>query len=259
MSSPAPPRPSSGPSLSPTRQQLDDLEALMHRMLKLPVNHLGDEAPPAGESPVEAATTTLPRVESDLDRILAEFPARSWPPPEEPAAEERLAEPDGLRMPPDPTGEPVPPSVDLLPSEVLASALEPGLEEPADVSGFVAYEESAPVETTAEVPVPEPAAAPIERAWSEPPPIRSEPAAPTQRVNPPVKTPSRIPDEPPVPLPLRPLAWVNDGFDVATLCLGPLGRWLRGGVGRTLLGLTGLLLLAVAAAWAVLDWIGWTW
>jgi hypothetical protein len=48
-------------------------------------------------------------------------------------------------------------------------------------------------------------------------------------------------------------------FDVVTLSLGPLGRWLRGQAGRTLLGLAGLLLVAATVAWAVLDWMGWTW
>jgi hypothetical protein len=40
MSTPAP----SSPSLHPTRRQLDELDALMERMLELPVNPVGDES-----------------------------------------------------------------------------------------------------------------------------------------------------------------------------------------------------------------------
>ena len=57
-------------------------------------------------------------------------------------------------------------------------------------------------------------------------------------------------------LPLVPVNWL---FDAATWLLGPLGRRLRTPGGRSLLGWTGLLLLAGALAWGVLDWLGWTW
>src|SRR5260370_42438762 len=40
MSTPAPP----SPSLHPTRRQLDERDALMERMLELPVNATGDQA-----------------------------------------------------------------------------------------------------------------------------------------------------------------------------------------------------------------------
>jgi hypothetical protein len=63
----------------------------------------------------------------------------------------------------------------------------------------------------------------------------------------------------PLPLVLKPLLWINQLFDVGTWLLGPPGRWLRGPRGRLFLGWTGLGLLAAAAAWAVLGWIGWIW
>jgi hypothetical protein len=49
-----------GGSANPTRQQLDDLEALMQRMLALPVNQ-GDDDVPSVEASVLATDTALPR------------------------------------------------------------------------------------------------------------------------------------------------------------------------------------------------------
>jgi hypothetical protein len=58
---------------------------------------------------------------------------------------------------------------------------------------------------------------------------------------------------------LRPLAWMNRGFDRWFQRLGPLGRWLSDTGGRSVLGWIGVLLLAAAVAWVVLDTLGWTW
>jgi hypothetical protein len=60
MSTPATPR-SSG---NPTREQLDDLDALLQRMLDLPVNRLEEEAgenvvPPMPQPPAEALVTVV--------------------------------------------------------------------------------------------------------------------------------------------------------------------------------------------------------
>jgi hypothetical protein len=70
------------------------------------------------------------------------------------------------------------------------------------------------------------------------------------------------PEQSPVPvrsIGMLPLVWTNQVFDWwATRC-GPLGLWLCSPAGRTLLGCAGLLLLAGALAWALHDWIGWTW
>jgi hypothetical protein len=57
---------------------------------------------------------------------------------------------------------------------------------------------------------------------------------------------------------LPPLLWANRTFDRLTLRLGRPGAWLRGKSGRAALGATGLLLLALAAAWLVGDALGWT-
>jgi hypothetical protein len=56
-------------------------------------------------------------------------------------------------------------------------------------------------------------------------------------------------------LPLLPLIAVNQIFDLCSLLLGPLGRGLRGERGRGFLGVVGLLCLGLAGAWLVFDQI----
>jgi hypothetical protein len=186
MSTPVSPR-SSGSS-SPTRQQLDELDALLQRMLALPVAP-GDEADQAVEPPPPAAETSAP-VNGSL-----------------PAAEEFTVRTLALiRL--DPPGTETPPHPD-----------------PA------APEDGADAAVTE--PVPEPAAA------GEPVP----------------ELPGR--ERRPLPGWLRPVVWANRAFDQVAGCLGAPGRWLRRPWGRTLLGLAGLLLLAAAVGWIVLDRMGW--
>jgi hypothetical protein len=56
------------------------------------------------------------------------------------------------------------------------------------------------------------------------------------------------------------VVWSNRVFDRWTVRMGgAFGRWLRGPQGRALLGWTGLILLASALAWGMIDWMGWTW
>jgi hypothetical protein len=265
MSTPAPPRASSppGPSLSPTRQQLDELEALMRRMLELPVNGLEEDR----AAPVPAVEPEAPpRIETDLDRILAEFPARSWPMHREAAAPETAPE---LILPRPPAAEIARErEPEMMPPPVTALDLNlDGEGRDALTSDVPAHEPDVPSaaeEAPPLPPEPDPASAvasppATESAWHDPPPVRRPepiivPSIPTA-----VAPPAAIPDEPPVLALFRPLVWVNDTFDRCTYLLGPAGRWLSGRHGRALLGLLGLLLLAAATAWGVLDWMGWTW
>jgi hypothetical protein len=61
------------------------------------------------------------------------------------------------------------------------------------------------------------------------------------------------------PMALRPLVWINQAFDLLVAPCGPFGRWLGSPAGRAVLGGGGLLLLAGALTWGLLDWFGWTW
>ena len=163
-------------SPQPTRQQLDDLDALLQRMLALPVN-----------------------------------------PAEEPAA------PPAFSEPPAPAG-----------NMILSGPLPPAPPRPAAD------------------PVPLPLLNPVppadRRAPVLPPPGRV--VSPRQAL---------IASRPPAPPPLlRPILWLNRGFDGLAFSLGRPGRWLRRPAGRTLLGLAGLALLAAAVALVLFDRIGWT-
>lgn len=198
-----------------TRQQLDELDALMQRMLALPVNppedlaHLAEEGPPR-----ETASVSL-GVQGHASPPLPE-PVRPAPDKQARREEEAVQRVAALSS----AGHSLPP-------------LPPALKGPAASS----HAPPAPVEN------PFSGLGPPQRA-------KGESGQPPPR---PGVTPPRV------AWPLRPLWWINRGFDGGTAWLGPVGRRLRGPGGRALLGWAGLLLLAAALAWLALDGIGWTW
>jgi hypothetical protein len=247
MSTPLPPRRPGPPAANATRQLLDELDALMERMLALPVNDLGDTlehettAPAdALEAPSVAATTAFPQpaVESSPPRAaLSEMlpgltkestnatdgrPLGPHPPfPEPPAPHGQLDQRPGLE-PPVTAGPPAfsPTGLWPLPSVVCS-----------DAAPFPAGPETAP----ARQPVP---GLPCHTAANR----RVMPAAPR----------------------LagwwgRSLVWSNRTFDRWTCRLGRPGRWLQGTTGRTLLGWLGISLLCAAAVWGLSTWFDWTW
>jgi hypothetical protein len=188
------------PAPQPTRQQLDDLDALLQRMLSLPVS-LPDEETPAAET-------------------IA-------PPSQEPRAQPTLAA--------------IPPR----PADVLPSA--PGnlvLADPLSTSAPVGRVSGGPPQPTAPAQPPTTPPAP----WLSP--VIPEIAQPSFIARSPLPTASRPPDDSPL---LMPLLWCNRLFDRLALGLGAPGHWLRGPVGRNLLGLLGLLLLLTALSLVLLD------
>jgi hypothetical protein len=62
-----------------------------------------------------------------------------------------------------------------------------------------------------------------------------------------------------LPFWLLPLAWFNQAFDLTIGRLGAPGRWACGAQGRAAIGWVGVVLLGLALALFLLDWIGWTW
>jgi hypothetical protein len=52
------------------------------------------------------------------------------------------------------------------------------------------------------------------------------------------------------------LVTINFVYDILTVILGPLGRWLRSPGGRALVGWAGILMLLGAAAWAGMVFLG---
>jgi hypothetical protein len=216
MSSP-PPRPA-----HPTRQQLDELDALLRRMLEpdsepaLPVEELPAPPPgpavsyrviqPAAEAPTDPAAEAKPGEEQWVPLRSTWQPSpHTWGPLAASWQQAQAARGTPPAPPPaDPPPQPPPPAPDAAPPPIIRP-----------VSGFVQRQ--------------------------------PEPSGPEALVAPPV---SRW---------LRPLLWCNRGFDALTASLGAPGRWLRGRRGRAVLGAVGLLCLAAAVARAVAEGIGWTW
>src|SRR6266542_2678947 len=211
MSSPAPLRPprASQPAApgNPLRQQLDDLDALLERMLSLPVDQADDDLDP-------------------IAGVVAPAPPREVPDDEAPPRVLRPPEEEGHSPPPEP-GPALRVEVELPPLPRLAAP-------------------------------PPPPAAPV--------PPRAVTAS--REAVPPASTRRRLAL---VPLPAevggnhepdgflwRLLVGGNHLFDRGAGWLGPFGRWLRRPAGRAVLGWAGLVLLAAALGWVLLDWFGWT-
>ena len=160
-----------------TREQLDELDILMQRMLALPVNEPNDAGTPA---PEEASAAEL------------QTPAPS----------------------------------DVFQSATSSTVPSAQVHKQPEKAAFAGLEAQAPIQPNL---------------------VRS------------VKVMSKRATFPRVVWPLRPLWWVNGAFDWGTSWLGAPGRRLRGPAGRSLLGWTGLLLLAAAFVWFALEGMGWTW
>jgi hypothetical protein len=227
---------SSGSSGHPTRQQLDELDALLQRMLALPVNQAGDDVMVEISAPPKAAAPTLPpRFDEAHISSVAEEKSDSdnW----------------------------VPLSSTWKPSPHTWKPLAQSWQQPRETP---AAQETPPKREEPES-IPEPAK-PVEPPRS----VAVESPAPTV----PVKTEAKPPAMPaplPVPRPqteARPplagwqtaLVWFNCAFDLLLLPWGLPGRWLRrDGGGRPLLGGLGVLLLLAAVGLGVMEWFGWTW
>lgn len=224
MSKERPGRPAESPAVHATRQMLDDLDALMARMLELPVNP--EQAGPEGE-----ASNGPPTLASSLTFVeTGEAPPDSSSETSEPAAAPMLEPilPDSNS----PVYQVVVGRVPVLPNYTLPdNELEPNEPDLSanDLGGF-----------------------------TEPPVAEYLPPLPL-RAPPPVVVPPRLEQRSRLGFSIEPLVRCNQVFDRVTLRLGGLGRWLRSRSGRNWLGLTGLGLLALAGFLLMQDWMGWNW
>jgi hypothetical protein len=207
------------PSEHLTRQQLDELDALMQRMLALPVNQLEEEtavplqpSAPAQRQPTPHADS----IPSDKNAALIAG-STSEKPPESVPVVSRRSEPDVQEE------QPLPPS---LTAEKPGESTKPAVPTVARKSTNLTREPR--------------------ESFTSPLPRSSASTTVTLR-------------RPVAPWWLLPLAWLNQLFDLATYLLGPFGRLLRSSPGRTLLGLSGVLLLLAAAAWLAVLQMDWTW
>jgi hypothetical protein len=212
-----------------TRQQLDELDALLQRMLSVPMPT--DTPPPSASA----------RANFESAPALADPPLPpSWrvDPPAAPRPTSFPASPDPL--PPPPLIFPEPPSSVSLRLE--ASTEAPPATAPVPPAPKQAPKTSAPVSKM----TPAPAIAP--------PPLPKPTTVPAPKATGGL-TPA--PTAPPVPFLFLPLVAFNTLFDTVCGLFGPLGRVLRSGFFKHLYGLAGLLLLLYTAAHVaqVLKWV----
>lgn len=231
-----------------TRQQLDELDALLQRMLTLPIN------PPDASAPAAPVSTFAPPLPPPLPPAPVIFPAT-------------LPFPDvGLSQTVQPPVEPAPP--------VLNRRVDPPSPAPAPHRYAPPVSTPAPTEVPRLLPEPEPTPIPLQMpvpvakktpAFTAPLELSKlaveerpasvvvkprqtavlTPAAPSVPV---VPAPVAAPADVPVALPLVPFVALNRGLNGVLGLFGFPGRVLRSGFVKNLFGLAGLGLLAYTAA-----------
>ena len=227
------------------RQQLDELDSLLQRMLALPISHGANGQPANG--PV-ANGPTVHEAPAPLENRSGETASV--------AGATAVAEPEEQSL--------------AFPEELVAEEEEI----PLSSAPGVTIEETAAEETTAKLEVKIiNSAAPLKETYlaaqdkqndATPPSDRLAMAATEERALDHEPTLTYMPEAPGQPSALGrcakvPAIWLNQGFDQATRLSGPLGHGLRSGGGRRAIGLLGLLLVGSALAGGVMRFMGWTW
>jgi hypothetical protein len=256
-------QPSGSPDgVQPTRQQLDELDALLQRMLALPVHQLENTPPPPTDpsaAPPAPAAAPTGRSESGppVSYVVVETAgAEAIPPsgPPQPTTLRLVREPEANSADQSPSSSPAtpatpPPEDDWIP---LRSAWSPS----AQTWGPLAesWRQARDGGSASPAPTQDPPA-----AAEVPPPEPPSPIAPLPL--PATDTPA----DPPVPEPSlsgrfrRALVGFDATFYHGVGKLGSTGRWLARPPGRTFLGVVGVVCLAAAAAFALADGLGWMW
>jgi len=202
---------------------LDELDALMERMLALPVNDLEDVPREPPQRPALAATLTVleePRESPSPSETVGqeELLNREYP------AAESQADASSYQ-----TSETIPPSSDDFESSLAPSS-------PGFASGPNYEWRGQAAETTG--------------AETLPPLIRPRSTA--------VLVPYRKPRRTLAGWLLSPLVRFNLAFDRWMSRLGWAGGWARRPWGRLTLGLIGLGMMLGAIGWVLYDWSNWT-
>jgi hypothetical protein len=215
------------PALNVTRQMLDELEALMERMLSVPIADADESAAPADDvsqpaaprsRPLAATLTLLPLPEEESTDLPVQkaAPRSSTPVVDRPHEGTNPSHLPSLGVVP----LPLPEARHQPPSYTLPPIPEAPFIDPQPISDRVVPPQANLDALLAEVPEPPRSLA----AWL-----------------------------------IVPVLWANRLFDQMTLLLGETGAWLRGPVGRGAVGMAGLILFAAAVLWLARDWLGWTW
>jgi hypothetical protein len=202
-----------------TRQLLDELDALMQRMLALPVEQ-EDDAAPAPER------TKTPVADGPAEKSAAPEAAELPAPQTVALAVSPLPPPSGGEGPPPPSSKgegeraPAPPP------------RQDGPELPAGPHGLT------------------PLGSEVFATLTTPTPFRPRPTAPRPVTRRAASANGVL---------FWPVRGLNYAFDRVTHRLGAPGRWLRGRRGRAVLGWVGIALLMGALGWQMLLWLSQGW
>lgn len=202
-----------------TKQQLEELDALLQRMLASPPPNT--DLMPADSTRSAAAPAA---VVYSSQPIHSEPPAQPW------------------------MTQAAPP---------MATAADASIEQTAGQPQFFGPVNSAPAPQTPFPYAMVFGAQPNHQAPTVIAPISNQPVnhgipAPQWEAPKPVSTP-------PLPVMLWPIYVMNKVFDLVTLPLGPLGSWLRQTSGRNAMGWLGVLMILGAIGWGIADWYGLDW
>jgi hypothetical protein len=253
------PRSSGGPA-NPTRQQLDELDALLQRMLNLPVNKMDNleanraEPPPlsyaatdAEGAPAEGQAAVvddqIEQSQSERQASGSDESATTEAPSPGPASLENKAEGEAW----------VPLSSTWQPSALTWKPLARSWKRPN--AGKVSTEQEAANSPAA-------ASSPNEQ---QAPPVPADIVPPIQASNPgggqkrdSSLSANQAAVEEPIARWATLLVWCNNGFDLCLTPLGALGRFCQTRPGRLGLAILGLGCIVAAAVVSLIDWIGWT-
>jgi hypothetical protein len=222
---------SSPPANQSMRQQLDELDSLLQRMLNLPINQMEE----AGADPT-------------VQRARFSDPSQTPAPPTRRASMMLL---DGSA--PIPTPQTAPASwdphwnINLNPQQGSSVFGPRG----GTTQRTATADAAAPVWRAETVAVAPPQSEPTPQ-----PPMSAPEYRPESRTAVVASFPRSSVAEPPS-IALAPVIAINRMFDAAVIWLGPPGEFLCTRAGRGLLGLGGLALFGGSVAWAAAGWFGW--
>lgn len=214
-----------------TRQQLDELDALLEKMLTRP----------AGPSDPSAASTHVPpSAASPLAQKLAGMMAGPPTPPQFPTPEVAYG---------------LPPAAAFAASSATMASAAPPAAPAAKPRWAIELNPREGSSVIANRTAPPQAVAPPSPAV----PLAVRPIAPPQNSLPSHGFVGEGPGVRVIPLTLRPLQWLNAGYDGFMTSVIPLGWLFTGQAARVLMGYAGAAMLAASVIWAVMLWAGWTW
>jgi hypothetical protein len=239
------------------RQQLDELDHLLQRMLSLPVYRLDDAAEvilPAPQSATAEKVASRPtpsaseRVSKAAYPLLPEMPEEKTPTHvENPPAPKVRMEPSAKLRGPFVVYQPMnAPDMLMVSPPVEAKQSQPVAAAPA------------PAETKNWGPVGE-TLPPARESAPEPEPVESLPPLPEARSPFLERHQARLRKQRQTVAPLRPIGWLNSFVDRLAVALGGPFLWLIRPELRTFLGWVGIALLAASLVIVAGDWLGWSW